>query len=76
MSARAADAIYRDWPVAEQQVLPIYPDTPDAPLVEAKDVKTEVMRSRGAGGQVSDFICCTRIILTGSTSTRPSQRSA
>jgi len=53
MSARAADAFYRDWHVAERQVLPIYPDTPDAPLVEAKDVKTEVMRSRGAGGQVS-----------------------
>ncbi|KAK4688876.1 peptide chain release factor 1, partial [Tremellales sp. Uapishka_1] len=32
-------------------VLPIYPDTPDAPLVDPKDVKTEVMRSRGAGGQ-------------------------
>jgi peptide chain release factor 1 len=39
--------------MTDQQVLPIYPDTPDAPLVEAKDVKTEVMRSRGAGGQVS-----------------------
>lgn len=36
-----------------QQVLPIYPDTPDAPLVDPKDVKTETMRSRGAGGQVS-----------------------
>lgn len=32
--------------------MPIYPDTPDAPLVDPKDVKTEVMRSRGAGGQV------------------------
>jgi peptide chain release factor 1 len=38
-----------------RQVLPIYPDTPDAPLVEAKDVKTEVMRSRGAGGQVRNL---------------------
>jgi len=47
----------RDSTIAKQQVLPIYPDTPDAPLVEAKDVKTEVMRSRGAGGQVSDPIC-------------------
>jgi peptide chain release factor 1 len=33
------------------QVLPIYPDTADAPLVDPKDVKSEVMRSRGAGGQ-------------------------
>ncbi|EIW67918.1 hypothetical protein TREMEDRAFT_63806 [Tremella mesenterica DSM 1558] len=32
-------------------ILPIYPDLPDAPLVDPKDVKTEVMRSRGAGGQ-------------------------
>ncbi|RSH80486.1 uncharacterized protein EHS24_009066 [Apiotrichum porosum] len=49
-------------PITEQQgrvhtstvacvVLPIYPDTADAPLVDPKDVKSEVMRSRGAGGQ-------------------------
>jgi peptide chain release factor 1 len=31
--------------------MPIYPDVPEAPLVDPKDVKTEVMRSRGAGGQ-------------------------
>lgn len=31
--------------------MPIYPDAPEAPLVDAKDVKSEVMRSRGAGGQ-------------------------
>ncbi|KAK8845521.1 peptide chain release factor 1 [Kwoniella newhampshirensis] len=32
-------------------VLPIYPDTEDAPLVDPKDVKIDVMRARGAGGQ-------------------------
>lgn len=32
-------------------VMPIYPDAPEAPLVDPKDVKSEVMRSRGAGGQ-------------------------
>lgn len=32
-------------------VMPIYQDTGDTPLVDPKDVKTEVMRARGAGGQ-------------------------
>ncbi|OCF45153.1 peptide chain release factor 1 [Kwoniella heveanensis CBS 569] len=32
-------------------VLPIYPDTENAPLVDPKDVKIDVMRARGAGGQ-------------------------
>nr|ODN93051.1 peptide chain release factor 1 [Cryptococcus depauperatus CBS 7855] len=32
-------------------VMPIYPDTVDTPLVDPKDVKIEVMRARGAGGQ-------------------------
>ncbi|WVQ76247.1 peptide chain release factor 1 [Cryptococcus sp. DSM 104548] len=32
-------------------VLPIYPDTADAPLVDPKDVRTDVMRASGAGGQ-------------------------
>ncbi|WVQ80265.1 hypothetical protein IAT38_002370 [Cryptococcus sp. DSM 104549] len=32
-------------------VLPIYPDTEDEPLVDPKDVRTDVMRARGAGGQ-------------------------
>ncbi|WVQ93750.1 peptide chain release factor 1 [Kwoniella sp. CBS 9459] len=32
-------------------VLPIYPDSDDAPLVDPKDVKIDVMRARGAGGQ-------------------------
>ncbi|KAL1407047.1 Peptide chain release factor 1, mitochondrial [Vanrija albida] len=32
-------------------VLPIYRDTAEAPLVDPKDVKSETMRSRGAGGQ-------------------------
>lgn len=39
------------------QVLPIYPDTPDELLVDPKDVKEDVMRARGAGGQVSRLIC-------------------
>lgn len=33
------------------KVLPVYPDTDGAPLVDPKDVRTDVMRSRGAGGQ-------------------------
>ncbi|WWC85881.1 uncharacterized protein L201_000748 [Kwoniella dendrophila CBS 6074] len=32
-------------------VLPIYPDTEESPLVDPKDVKIDVMRARGAGGQ-------------------------
>ncbi|GMK56897.1 hypothetical protein CspeluHIS016_0307370 [Cutaneotrichosporon spelunceum] len=32
-------------------VMPIFPDGPSAPLVDPKDVKSEVMRARGAGGQ-------------------------
>ncbi|ODN76114.1 hypothetical protein L202_06046 [Cryptococcus amylolentus CBS 6039] len=32
-------------------VLPIYPDTAEAPLVDPKDVRTDVMRASGAGGQ-------------------------
>lgn len=31
--------------------MPIFPDVEDSPLVDPKDVKTETMRSRGAGGQ-------------------------
>lgn len=31
--------------------MPIYQDTVDEPLVDPKDVKSEVMRSSGAGGQ-------------------------
>ena len=38
------------------QVLPIYPETPDEPLYDPKDVKQEVMRARGPGGQVSPII--------------------
>lgn len=34
------------------KLLPIYPDTEDQPLFDVKDVKQEVMRARGAGGQV------------------------
>lgn len=33
------------------QVLPMYPDTAEAPLVDPKDVRIDVMRARGAGGQ-------------------------
>ncbi|OCF59567.1 peptide chain release factor 1 [Kwoniella mangroviensis CBS 10435] len=32
-------------------VLPIYSDTEESPLVDPKDVKIDVMRARGAGGQ-------------------------
>lgn len=32
-------------------VNPIYPDKPEAPLVDPKDVRTDVMRAGGAGGQ-------------------------
>ncbi|KAL7418764.1 Peptide chain release factor 1, mitochondrial [Cryptotrichosporon argae] len=32
-------------------VMPIFPERTDDPLVQASDVRTEVMRSRGAGGQ-------------------------
>lgn len=32
-------------------VNPIYPDEPEAPLVDPKDVRTDVMRAGGAGGQ-------------------------
>ncbi|WVR03514.1 peptide chain release factor 1 [Kwoniella sp. DSM 27419] len=32
-------------------VLPIYPDTEESPLADPKDVKIDVMRARGAGGQ-------------------------
>ncbi|OWZ70805.1 peptide chain release factor 1 [Cryptococcus neoformans] len=32
-------------------VLPMYPDTAEAPLVDPKDVRIDVMRARGAGGQ-------------------------
>lgn len=39
------------WPLLIQ-VLPVVPET-DTELVDPKDVQTEVMRSRGAGGQVS-----------------------
>lgn len=60
------------------QVMPIYPDTPDAPLVDPKDVKTEVMRSRGAGGQVrlrSHFANLQGISNSGSTSIKLNQPS-
>ncbi|ORX34764.1 hypothetical protein BD324DRAFT_634864 [Kockovaella imperatae] len=32
-------------------VSPIYPDTAEEPLIDPKDVRQEVMRARGAGGQ-------------------------
>lgn len=32
-------------------VSPIFPDKPEEPLVDVKDVKTDVMRAGGAGGQ-------------------------
>jgi peptide chain release factor 1 len=35
------------------QVLPVIPEGAETELVDPKDVKMEVMRSRGAGGQVS-----------------------
>lgn len=48
-------------------------------LVNEKDVKTEVMRSRGAGGQVSDTGSAeiplkADLKASGSTSTKPSRQ--
>ena len=38
-------------PLNSSKVFPIYADTEEEPLVDPKDVREEVMRARGAGGQ-------------------------
>ena len=45
------------------QVSPIYPDTEEEPLVRPEDVKEEVMRARGAGGQVSCQQASTMVLI-------------